>query len=217
MDRLIPTLKLAFLSLIIMLVIAVPSGIIAAIKQNKFADYLIRGITFLGISMPNFWVGLLLLYVVALKLNLLPVISIGGGFKTMILPAVTLAFAMAAKYTRQVRTAVLEELNKDYVIGAKARGLSDGKILLRHVFPNSLLPLITLLGLSLGSLLGGTAVVEVIFSYPGLGNLAVTSITAYDYPIIQAYVLWIALIYMIINLIVDLSYTLVDPKVRERG
>ena len=197
--------------------IAVPSGIIAAIKQNKFADYLIRGITFLGISMPNFWVGLLLLYVVALKLNLLPVISIGGGFKTMILPAVTLAFAMAAKYTRQVRTAVLEELNKDYVIGAKARGLSDGKILLRHVFPNSLLPLITLLGLSLGSLLGGTAVVEVIFSYPGLGNLAVTSITAYDYPIIQAYVLWIALIYMIINLIVDLSYTLVDPKVRERG
>lgn len=127
MDRLIPTLKLAFLSLIIMLVIAVPSGIIAAIKQNKFADYLIRGITFLGISMPNFWVGLLLLYVVALKLNLLPVISIGGGFKTMILPAVTLAFAMAAKYTRQVRTAVLEELNKDYVIGAKARGLSDGK------------------------------------------------------------------------------------------
>ena len=217
MDRLIPTLKLAFLSLIIMLVIAVPSGIIAAIKQNKFADYLIRGITFLGISMPNFWVGLLLLYVVALKLNLLPVISIGGGFKTMILPAVTLAFAMAAKYTRQVRTAVLEELNKDYVIGAKARGLSDGKILLRHVFPNSLLPLITLLGLSLGSLLGGTAVVEVIFSYPGLGNLAVTSITAYDYPVIQAYVLWIALIYMIINLIVDLSYTLVDPKVRERG
>ena len=167
--------------------------------------------------MPNFWVGLLLLYVVALKLNLLPVISIGGGFKTMILPAVTLAFAMAAKYTRQVRTAVLEELNKDYVIGAKARGLSDGKILLRHVFPNSLFPLITFLGLSLGSLLGGTAVVEVIFSYPGLGNLAVTSITAYDYPVIQAYVLWIALIYMIINLIVDLSYTLVDPKVRERG
>ena len=135
----------------------------------------------------------------------------------MILPAITLAFAMAAKYTRQVRTAVLEELNKDYVIGAKARGLSYGKILLRHVFPNSLLPLITLLGLSLGSLLGGTAVVEVIFSYPGLGNLAVTSITAYDYPVIQAYVLWIALIYMIINLIVDLSYTLVDPKVkRER-
>ena len=217
MDRLIPTLKLAFLSLIIMLIVAVPSGILAAVKQNKFADYLVRGITFLVVSIPNFWVGLMLLYFVALKLRLLPVVSIGGGIKSMILPAITLAFAMAAKYTRQVRTAVLEELNKDYVIGAKARGLSYGKILLRHVFPNSLLPLITLLGLSLGSLLGGTAVVEVIFSYPGLGNLAVTSITAYDYPVIQAYVLWIALIYMIINLIVDLSYTLVDPKVRERG
>ena len=95
--------------------------------------------------------------------------------------------------------------------------MSNGKILLRHVFPNSLLPLITLLGLSLGSLLGGTAVVEVIFSYPGLGNLAVSAITAYDYPVIQAYVLWIALIYMVINLVVDISYTLVDPKVRERG
>lgn len=217
MERLVPTLKLALLSLIIMLIISIPSGIIAAVKQNKIADYAIRGITFLGVSIPNFWVGLILLYVVALKLKLLSVVAVGGGFKAMILPALTLAFAMAAKYTRQVRTAVLEELNKDYVIGAKARGLSNGKILLRHVFPNSLLPLITLLGLSLGSLLGGTAVVEVIFSYPGLGNLAVSAITAYDYPVIQAYVLWIALIYMVINLIVDISYSLVDPKVRERG
>ncbi|WP_455543144.1 nickel ABC transporter permease [Intestinibacter sp.] len=216
-QRLVPTLKLAFLSLIIMLVVAIPSGILAAVKQNKFADFLVRGTTFLGVSIPNFWVGLILLYVFALKFKLLPVVAVGGGFKTMILPAVTLAFAMAAKYTRQVRTAFLEELNKDYVIGAKARGLSNSKILMRHVFPNSLLPLITLLGLSLGSLLGGTAVVEVIFSYPGLGNLAVSSIMAYDYPVIQAYVLWIALIYMIINLIVDASYTLVDPKVRERG
>ncbi|MGN1032322.1 MAG: nickel ABC transporter permease, partial [Intestinibacter sp.] len=217
LERLVPTLKLALLSLVIMLIISIPSGIIAAVKQNKIADYVIRGITFLGVSIPNFWVGLILLYVVALKLKLLPVVAVGGGFKAMILPALTLAFAMAAKYTRQVRTAVLEELSKDYVIGAKARGLSNGKILLRHVFPNSLLPLITLLGLSLGSLLGGTAVVEVIFSYPGLGNLAVSAITAYDYPVIQAYVLWIALIYMVINLIVDISYSLVDPKVRERG
>ena len=217
LERLVPTLKLALLSLVIMLIISIPSGIISAVKQNKIADYFVRGITFLGVSIPNFWVGLILLYVVALKLKLLPVVAIGGGFKSMILPALTLAFAMAAKYTRQVRTAVLEELNKDYVIGAKARGLSNGKILLRHVFPNSLLPLITLLGLSLGSLLGGTAVVEVIFSYPGLGNLAVSAITAYDYPVIQAYVLWIALIYMVINLVVDISYTLVDPKVRERG
>lgn len=217
MDRLVPTLKLALLSLVIMLIVAIPSGIISAVKQNKFTDYLVRGITFLGVSIPNFWVGLMLLYFLALKLKLLPVVSINTGFKSMILPALTLAFAMAAKYTRQVRTAVLEELNKDYVVGARARGINKRDILLKHVFPNSLLPLITLLGLSLGSLLGGTAVVEVIFSYPGLGNLAVSAITSYDYPVIQAYVLWISLIYMVINLIVDISYSIIDPKVRERG
>ena len=215
--KLVPTLKLAFMSLIVMLIIAVPFGILAAVKKNKVIDFLIRGTTFLGLSIPNFWVGLILLYVVALKFKLLPVISTGDGIEKMILPVLTLAFSMAAKYTRQVRTVVLEELNQDYVIGARARGIKENIILLRHVLPNSLLPLITLLGLSLGSLLGGTAVVEVIFSYPGLGNMAVSAITSYDYPLIQAYVVWIALIYMIINLLVDISYRYLDPRVRERA
>ena len=145
----------------------------------------------------------------------MPVISTGDGIEKMILPVLTLAFAMSAKYTRQVRTAILEELNQDYVIGARARGIKESTILWRHVFPNALLPLITLLGLSLGSLLGGTAVVEVIFSYPGLGSLAVSAIKSYDYPLIQAYVMWIALIYMLINLFVDISYRYLDPRVRE--
>ena len=158
----------------------------------------------------------MLLYVVALKFKLLPVISTGDGIEKMILPVLTLAFAMSAKYTRQVRTAILEELNQDYVIGARARGIKESTILWRHVFPNALLPLITLLGLSLGSLLGGTAVVEVIFSYPGLGSLAVSAIKSYDYPLIQAYVMWIALIYMVINLLVDISYGYLDPRIRER-
>ena len=215
--RLGPTLKLAFMSLIVMLIISVPFGMLAAVKQNKAIDYIIRGTTFLGVSIPNFWVGLILLYVVALKFKLLPVISTGDGIEKMILPVLTLAFAMSAKYTRQVRTAILEELNQDYVIGARARGIKESTILWRHVFPNALLPLITLLGLSLGSLLGGTAVIEVIFSYPGLGNLAVSAIMAYDYPLIQAYVVWIALIYMIINLLVDISYRYLDPRVRERA
>ena len=160
---------------------------------------------------------LMLLYFIALKFKLLPVVSTGDGIEKMILPVLTLAFSMAAKYTRQVRTVVLEELNQDYVIGARARGIKENIILLRHVLPNSLLPLITLLGLSLGSLLGGTAVVEVIFSYPGLGNMAVSAITSYDYPLIQAYVMWIALIYMIINLLIDISYKYLDPRVKERG
>lgn len=215
--RLGPTLKLAFMSLIVMLLISVPFGMLAAVKKNKLIDYIVRGATFLGISMPNFWVGLMLLYILALKFQLLPVISTGDGIEKMILPVLTLAFAMSAKYTRQVRTAILEELNQDYVIGARARGIKESTILWKHVFPNALLPLITLLGLSLGSLLGGTAVVEVIFSYPGLGNLAVSAIKSYDYPLIQAYVMWISLIYMIINLLVDISYKYVNPRVRERG
>ena len=215
--RLWPTLKLALASLALMLAVAVPSGILAATHRGGVADYLIRGITFLGVSLPNFWVGLMLLYIFAVKLEILPVVSAGQGFQKMILPAVTLAFAMAAKYTRQVRTAFLEELNQDYVIGARCRGIKESVILWRHGLPNSVLPLITMLGLSLGNLLGGTAVVEVIFSYPGLGSLAVDAITSMDYSLIQGYVLWIALIYMLLNLIVDISYGLMDPRIKEGG
>ena len=215
--RLWPTLKLALLSLALMLIVAVPLGILSATRRGGIADYLVRGLTFVGVSMPNFWVGLLLLYIFAVQLKLLPVVSAGQGFSKMILPAVTLAFAMAAKYTRQARTAFLEELNQDYVTGARCRGIRESVILWRHVLPNSVLPLITMLGLSLGSLLGGTAVVEVIFSYPGLGSLAVDAITSMDYSLIQGYVLWIALIYMVINLLVDISYGLMDPRIKEGG
>ncbi len=214
--RLLPTLKLAFMSMVLMLAVALPAGMVSAVYKDRPIDYIIRGCTFFGISMPNFWVGLLLLYFIALKLQLLPVVSVGDGIDKLILPAVTLAFAMSAKYTRQVRAAILEELHQDYVVGAKARGLKSRDILWKQVFPNSLLPLTTLLGLSLGSLLGGTAVVEVIFSYQGLGNLAVTAITTMDYNLIQGYVLWISLVYMLVNLAVDISYNYLDPRVRER-
>ena len=212
--RLWPTIKLALLSLVIMLVFAIPMGILAAVYQNSPIDYIVRGMTFFGVSVPNFWVGLILIMIFAVNLKIFPVISSSGDFMSLVLPACTLAFAMAAKYTRQVRTAVLEELHQDYVIGARARGVPERKILWGNVLPNSMLPLITLLGLSMGSLLGGTAVVEVIFSYPGLGNLAVSSITAYDYPVIQGYVLWVAVIYMVINLVVDFSYGFIDPRIR---
>lgn len=215
-SRLWPTMKLALFSMILMLALSIPFGMLAAVNKNKWIDNVIRGFTFLGVSVPNFWVGLLLISFFCVKLQWLQVISTDITFKNMILPAVTLAFAMSAKYTRQVRTAVLEELSQDYVIGARARGVKEWKILWLNVFPNSLLPLITMLGLSVGSLLGGTAVVEVIFSYPGLGSLAVSAITAYDYPLIQGYVLWIALIYMVINLVVDISYNFVDPRMREK-
>ena len=214
--RIWPTLKLTLCSLVLMLIIAVPLGVLSAVHKNKFIDFFVRVITFFGVSLPNFWVGLLLILWFCVKLKLLPVVSSGGDFKSLILPSVTLAVAMSAKYTRQVRTAVLEELSSDYVVGARARGVPERKILWGNVFPNSLLPLITMLGLSIGSLLGGTSVVEVIFSYPGMGKMAVESITTLDYNMIQAFVLWVALIYMVINLLVDMSYNYIDPRMRLR-
>ena len=209
-----PTLRMSLLALLMMVIISIPLGILAAVYQNKFPDYFVRGITFVGVSVPSFWLGLILLSIFGVQLRWINVAGGSTDFKSMILPALTLALAMSAKYTRQVRTAVLDELSQDYVIGAQARGVKKSKIIWGNVFPNSLLPLITMFGLSIGSLLGGTSVVEVIFSYPGLGNLAVSAITSSDYNLIQGYVLWLALIYMVINLIVDASYVYIDPRMR---
>ena len=217
MDKLPATLNLALLSLVMMLVISIPLGICSAVKQNGIADYIIRFLSFGGISLPGFLVGLILMYVFALKLRLIKVSSSSLGFEQMLLPAVTLTIAMASKYTRQVRTAVLDELKSDYVIGARARGMKFSSVLWKHVLPNAVLPLITMLGLSFGSLLGGASVVELIFSYPGMGILAVNAVKTRDYPLIQGFVLWIALIYMVVNLIVDISYSYVDPRIREAG
>lgn len=214
-NRLWPTMALAGLSVVLMLCIAIPMGIFSALYKNTWVDTVMRGFSFVAISMPNFWVGLLLLYLFAVQLGWVSVVSNTLDFAKMILPALTLAIAMAGKYARQVRASVLEEMGQDYVIGAQARGISNRKILWRHVVPNAMLPLVTLLGLSIGSLLGGTAVVEVIFGYPALGSLAISAITAMDYPLIQGYVIWIALTYMLVNLLVDISYGKLDPRLKE--
>jgi peptide/nickel transport system permease protein len=210
-----PTVKLAFASLVLMLLLSLPLGILSAVYQNRWIDYLVRGITFLGVSIPSFWVGLILLRVFGVNLRWVPVSGGSTDFKSLIMPALTLAFSMSAKYTRQVRTAVLDELRKDYVTGARMRGLSESKILWRHVLPNAMLPLVTLLGLSLGNLLGGTTVVEIIYNWPGMGSMAVKAISCRDYPLVQGYVLWIALLYLGINLLVDISYRRLDPRIKE--
>lgn len=210
-----PTFRMAIMSLVIMIVISVPLGIIAAIYQNKWPDYVVRGLTFLGVSIPNFWLGLIFLSFFGVKLQW---VAVSGGrtdFKGLILPAVTLAIAMSAKYTRQVRVTILEELHQDYVVGARMRGIKESTILWCHVLPNALLPLVTLIGLSFGSLLGGTAVVEIIYNWPGMGSMAIKAISCRDYPLVQGYVLWIALLYMGINILVDLSYTYLDPRLKE--
>ena len=214
--RLWPTLKLTLMSLLFMIIVSVPLGILSAVYKNKPIDYVVRSVTFFGVSLPNFWVGLMLILVFCVNLKMFNVVASEGTMKDVILPAITLAIAMSAKYTRQVRTAVLEELGSDYVIGLRARGVAEWKILWFNVLPNSFLPLITMLGISIGSLLGGTSVVEVVFSYPGLGNLAVNAIMSSDYNLTQGYVLWVSVIYMVVNLIVDISYNYVDPRIRLR-
>lgn len=210
-----PTLKLALASLLIMILFSIPLGILSAVYHNRWPDYLVRGLTFFGVSVPNFWIGLILLSIFGVQLRWVTVSGGSTDFKSLVLPAVTLAIAMSAKYTRQVRIAVLEELQQDYVTGARMRGISEKKILWKYVLPNATLPLVTLLGLSLGSLLGGTAVVEIIYNWPGLGSMAVKAISCRDYPLVQGYVLWIALLYMGINLLVDLSYERLDPRLKE--
>lgn len=213
-SKLPATIALAITSVLLTVIISIPLGIISAVKQNRLLDYLIRFLSFIGNSLPNFFVSLLLIYFFSLKLRWFPVMGNAQGWKSIILPTLTLALAMASKYTRQVRATVLEELNKDYVQGARARGIQENKILYFSVLKASMLTIVTLLALSIGSLLGGTAIVESIFMWDGVGKMAVDAITMRDYPVIQAYVIWMAVIYVMVNLVTDIVYCYLDPRIR---
>ena len=217
LSKLPATLLLTVTSILLTVVISLPLGILAAVKQNRFTDYLIRICSFLGNSMPNFFVALLLMYFLAIRMKLFPVIANELSMQSVALPSLTLAIAMSAKYLRQVRAAVLDELGKDYVIGAQARGIPFSVTLWKSVLRSCLVTILTLLTLSIGSLLGGTAIVESIFLWDGVGKLAVDAINMRDYPMIQAYVMWMAIIYVCVNLITDLSYRFLDPRIRLGG
>lgn len=208
------TLLLTTASIFLTIVISIPLGIIAAINKNNYIDYVIRGFSFIGNSMPNFFISLVLMYFISIKLGLLPVISTSISLKSVMLPSLTLAIAMSSKYLRQVRATVLEELSKGYIVGEKARGIRFHTTLFKSVLRVSLITIVTLLALSIGSLLGGTAIVESIFMWDGVGKLAVDSINMRDYPMIQAYVMWMAFIYVSINLITDILYSYLDPRIR---
>lgn len=224
-SKLPATIVLTVLSVLLTIVISVPLGILAAVKRNRAVDYVIRALGFIGNSLPNFFVALLLIYVFAVRLGWLPVVSSAIGrtglaslsLKGAILPTLTLGIAMSAKYTRQIRAAVLDELGKPYVEGARARGVPERTILVRNVLKSCMIMIITLLALSIGDLLGGTAIVETIFQWDGVGKLAVDSITMRDYPLIEAYVVWMALIYVGVNLVADLLYHYLDPRLRLGG
>lgn len=214
LSKLPATLLLTGLSIALTVIISIPLGIFSAMKQDRIPDLLLRFCSFIGNALPNFFVAMLFMQLFSIKLKLLPVISDGVNLKSALLPALTMAVSMSAKYMRQVRATVLEEWNKDYVQGAMARGIRKKIILWKNVMKSSMLTIVTLLALSIGSLLGGTAIIESIFMWDGVGKLAVDAITMRDYPFIQAYVVWMAVIYVLVNLITDLMYHQLDPRIR---
>ena len=216
-SKLPATLLLTVTSILLTVIISIPLGILAAVKQNTVIDYIIRFCSFVGNSLPNFFVSLLLMYFLAIKIRIFPVIAKDVSLKSVAMPAITLAIAMSAKYLRQVRATVLDELDKDYVVGARARGVKFFVTLWKSIMKASLVTIITLLMLSIGNLLGGTAIVESIFMWDGVGKMAVDAISMRDYPIIQAYVMWMAIIYVLVNLLTDLSYRFLDPRIRLGG
>ena len=207
---------LAVLSLGVGVIVAIPAGIYSAVKRNGIFDRITNFIVFLRLSMPAFLVGIGFLYLFAYKFRLFSVVSSGAGMKGVILPVATLSTGICCRMIRQIRTAVSDELKAPYVDGLRSRGLTDTKILFKHVLKNTMLPIVTLIALSFGSLLGGTAVTEIIFSYPGIGSMAISAINSRDYTKIQGYVVLIALIFCFIYYLTELSYSVFDPRLRKK-
>jgi ABC-type dipeptide/oligopeptide/nickel transport system permease component len=207
------TLELAFVALLVCAAIGIPAGILAASRRGEPADHAIGMLTLLGLSVPNFALGPVLILIFSVLIGWLPV-SGRGGISHLVLPAITLGAALAAILTRMVRTAVVEQLSSDYVRTARAIGLSEPAVLFRHAFRNALTPILTILGLQFGTLLAGAIVTETIFSWPGVGRLAVQAIESRDYPLLQGCILLIAVSYVVVNLATDLLHAVVDPRVR---
>jgi ABC-type dipeptide/oligopeptide/nickel transport system permease component len=213
LERFPATLQLTFAALLLALVVALPLGVIAAVLRGRLADQLAMGLSVVGQAMPSFWMGILLIMVFAVQLDWFPT-SGRGGLEYLVLPAVTLGVHFTALLARLTRTSMLEVLGQDYLTTARAKGLGERAIILRHALKNAAIPIVTLVGLQLGTLLGGAVVTETIFAWPGVGRLAVQSIFNRDYPVVQASVFVLALSFVLINLLVDLAYGYLDPRVR---
>jgi len=207
------TIELALAGLLVALVIAIPLGVTAGSHQGKLIDSVASVIALLGISLPGFVLGPLAIYLFAIKLDWLPVAGRYGP-EYLILPAVTMGSALAAVLTRMVRSSVIEELGEDYVRTARAKGLSEGVVVYKHVLKNGLIPVVTVLGLQFGVLMAGAIITETIFSWPGVGRLTVDAINSRDYPMVQGCILMIALTYIVANLLTDFAYRLLDPRIR---
>lgn len=220
-ERIEPTLMLSLLSLVIAVVVGVATGVVAAVNHNKFSDGAFSLLALIGVSVPNFWLGLLLILVFAVQFGWLPPAGyqpleegIGQSLRYLLLPAITLGTSQAAIISRITRSSLLDILNQDFVRTATAKGLPKYMVILKHALRNSLVPVITVIGLVLAALLGGAVVVETVFAVPGLGRLVITSIARRDYPVIQGAVLIVTTVYVLVNLGVDLLYGVVDPRIR---
>lgn len=210
------TFVLALTSLALALLISLPLAVWTAVRKDGIADHAVRFFSFIGNSLPNFLLSVLLMYFFCIRLKLLPVIA-SGSVKGLLLPCLTLTIPLCSRFTRQLRAELLEQLGQDYVLGARTRGVKSRYILIRDVLRNASSAIVTLVALSVGTLLGGSVVIETIFSWPGLGKLAMDAITARDYPVIQGFVLFTAAVYVVVNLLTDLYCSWVDPRVREEG
>ena len=211
--RLKDTAVLALCAMLVAIAVAIPLGIVAAVFRGRFPDHAAMTLALAGISMPSFWLGPLLAIFFAVYLGWLPV-SGSGSAAHLVLPAVTLGTALAAILARMTRSSVIEELRELYVMAARARGLSHARAVLRHAFRNSLIPVVTIIGLQFGAVLTGTIITETIFGWPGVGRLLITAINTRDYPLVQGCILFIAVTYVAMNLITDLTYGLLDPRIR---
>jgi peptide/nickel transport system permease protein len=240
-ERLPATLELAFASLIVAITIAVPLGVYSAIKHNSLLDHAGMSVALIGVSLPNFWLGIMLIYFLGGQLNLLPVagrieygvevrtitglylfdslitgnlVAFGSTLRHLLMPAFTLGSALAAIVTRISRSSVLEVMRQDYVTTARAKGLSERTVVWRHILRNALITIVTILGLQLGALLSGSVITETVFSYPGIGDLLIQSISARDYKLTQVLILMFAVTYFVVNLLVDFLYSWIDPRIK---
>ncbi len=211
--RLLNTVILAVAAMILACLLGIPAGIVAAVKPYTPMDMVVTALALFGMSMPAFWLGLMLIIIFSVKLKLLPVGG-SGGFVYLILPAITLAAYLLASIARNTRSAMMEVLAQDYITTARSKGVREKMVIIRHALKNSFIPVITVIGLQFGSLLGGTVLTETVFAWPGLGRLLVSSMLARDYPVIQGAILIFALLFVLTNLIVDMLYAYFDPRVR---
>ncbi|WP_440108818.1 nickel ABC transporter permease [Paenibacillus sp. QZ-Y1] len=213
MDRLPATVSLTIGAIIVLLLVSVPLGIMAAKYKGRWPDYLSRLFALIGASIPSFWLGLLFIYAFSYKLNWLPTMG-NGNVRHLILPSITLGFVMAPEYIRLIRSGLLDAISQEYVRAARARGLAEWRVILRHALRAALLPVITIFGMSLSTLLAGSIVTETLFAWPGLGSMVMEAITQRNYPVIQGYVLLTGVFIVTANIMVDLSYSLLDPRIR---